>query len=146
MRFDEPVEAIARPLALLHDDAVQLRVLRGELDELPHHQSRDRDVVDAPQAGEPLLHGRAEPVEEIVDRRAPQVRLAGEVVVEQRLGDPRELGDRPGRRTVEAAFGEQVQGGVEDRAAGLAASGRGEDDHASTLSTDQVEVNILIVR
>ena len=96
VRFDHPVETSTRPFALLHDDPVQLRVRRGELDEVTHHQLRDRDLVDAAQTGEPTLHRGAEPLEQIVDRGAPQLFLAGEVVVEQRLGHPGELGDAPG--------------------------------------------------
>ena len=68
MRFDQPIETVTRSFVLLHDDPVQLRVRCGELDEVSHHQLRDRDLVDPAQTGEPMLHRGAEPLEQIVDR------------------------------------------------------------------------------
>src|SRR5260370_47559 len=73
----------------------------------------------------PTLHRGAEPVDKIVDRGAPQLFLAREVVVEQRLGDARELGDGPSRRAVEAAVRKQIQRRVENRTSGLEAGRSG---------------------
>ena len=82
VRFDQPIETSTRAFALLHDDPVELGIRRGELDEVTDHELRDRDVVDPAQTREPMRHRGTEPVEQIVDRGAPQLLLAGEVVVE----------------------------------------------------------------
>ena len=76
-------------LALLGDDAVQLRMGGGEVDELADQQLGDGQLVDP---AEPLCPGGQRPVElgeQPVDGGLPQLVLRAEVVVQQRLGDPR---------------------------------------------------------
>ena len=48
--LDQPVHAWPVALALLHDDAVQLPVGRGEVDELADQEPGDGCVVDAAQS------------------------------------------------------------------------------------------------
>ena len=49
MGVDQPVDALALALALLRDDAVQLRVGGREGDEVADEELCRRDLVDAPQ-------------------------------------------------------------------------------------------------
>src|SRR5262249_31021261 len=62
--------------------------------------------------------------------------LGGEIVIETRLSDAEHVGDVLGRRTVEAALGEDARGGLDDlgRTAARARSrtpggGKGDDGH-----------------
>jgi len=61
VRFDHPVETSTCAFALLHDDPMELRVRRGELDEVTHHQLGDGDFVDPAQTDEAIAWGAKVP-------------------------------------------------------------------------------------
>jgi hypothetical protein len=111
MTFDEPIHARPVELALLRDDAVQLRVMRGEEDELPHDEARGRQLVDAAQAVGACAQRVGELLEQRVGRGTPQRVFRLEVVVEQRLCHSGARRDLARGRAFERTLGEQVERG-----------------------------------
>ena len=91
--FDEPCEPRAFDLALLHDDAVELGMVGGEVDEIRDHQAGHRLVVHPAQPGSAIRRRTRQVPEQLTDRRPPQLLFVAEVVGQQRLLGPGPLGD-----------------------------------------------------
>ena len=70
-----------------------------------------------------LTHGPVEAVEQVVDRRLPQLVLRLEVVVDLWLVRAGGRGDGPGRRALEAVRRELPECGVEERRTGGGGAG-----------------------
>jgi len=126
VRPDQPRQSVGGRGALLRHDPVELGGGGGERHEAPEHRAERLERFGRRgDRGEVVV----ELLEAPVDRRPPQVVLAAEVVVHERLGDAGALGDGPGGGAVEAVVGELHERGVDDAptgpvGAGLAADGR----------------------
>ena len=83
VRFDEPRETRRPAPPFERHQAVQLRLLHREADEVLDRDLQLRHRVDRREAGEPLLHAALELLEERADDRLPETVHRAEVVEDE---------------------------------------------------------------